>query len=129
MPRETVVSEVGPSRRFWSRRFVPLSAAVIVASAGLGIGLTRLDTDPSLMEYFKPHRELRDGLEYVDRNGGSNPLTLVVASRDGSPLNSKDAYKQMWLLQVALENHPGVGCDDTEVSSRRTRRATASSTS
>src|SRR5207302_2728187 len=80
-----------------------------VVSLGLGFGLTRLNTDPNLLEYFKPHQELRDGLEYVDRNGGSNPLTLVVAAADGSTLNSKDAYKQMWGLQTALEDHKGVG--------------------
>jgi predicted RND superfamily exporter protein len=108
-PRESTVTEIGPDRRFWSRRFVPLSVAVVVASVALGIGLTRLETDPSLMEYFKPHQPLRDGLEYVDRNGGSNPLTLVVAAADGSPLNHKDTYKQMWTLQSALEEHKGVG--------------------
>ena len=109
VPHESTVTEVGPSHAFWSRRFVPLSIAVIVASVALGVGLTRLDTDPSLLEYFKPHRPLRDGLEYVDRNGGSNPLTLVVAAADGRPLNHKDAYKQMWALQEALEQHKGVG--------------------
>src|SRR5438045_7238406 len=100
---------MGPGRRFWSRRFVPLSTGVIVVSLGLGFGLTRLNTDPNLLEYFKPHQELRDGLEYVDRNGGSNPLTIVVAAADGSTLNHKDAYKQLWGLQTALENHKGVG--------------------
>src|SRR5262249_51954703 len=109
VPHESVVTEIGPGRRFWSRRFVPLSAAVIVTSAVLGFGLARLDTDPSLMTYFKAHRELRDGLEYVDRNGGSNPLTVVVAAADGRPLNDKESYKQMWTLQEALEEHRGVG--------------------
>jgi predicted RND superfamily exporter protein len=109
VPRTSTVTEAGPARRFWSRRFVPLSIAVIVASAALGVGITRLDTDPSLFEYFKPHRPLRDGLEYVDRNGGSNPLTMVVSATDGSTLNSKDAYKQLWGLQTALEDHKGVG--------------------
>jgi uncharacterized protein len=108
-PRESAVTDVGPGRQFWSRRFVPLSVAVIVVSVGLGVGLTRLDTDPSLLDYFKTDTELRDGLEYVDRNGGSNPLTMVVASSDGSPLNDKDAYKQLWVLQEALEKHKGVG--------------------
>jgi predicted RND superfamily exporter protein len=91
VPRRSIVTDTGPRHRFWSRRFVPVSTGVVVASVALGVGLTRLDTDPSLMEYFKPHRPLRDGLEYVDRNGGSNPLTLVVASPDHRPLNSKDA--------------------------------------
>src|SRR5213594_1442734 len=108
-PRESVVTEIGPGRQFWSRRFVALSIGVIVASLGLGAGLTRLDTDPSLLEYFKPHRELRDGLEYVDRSGGSNPLTLVVAAADGSKLNTDAAYRKMWTLQGALENYKPVG--------------------
>jgi uncharacterized protein len=109
VPRATAVIESGPGRRFWSRRFVPLSVSVIAVSLALGIGLTRLNTDPNLLDYFKPHQPLRDGLEYVDRNGGSNPLTLVVAAADGSTLNSKDEYKQLWTLQTALEAHKGVG--------------------
>src|SRR5205814_3333875 len=109
VPRKSKLVEKEPSRAFWSRRFVVLSIAVILVSACLGLGLTRVNTDPSLLEYFKPHRELRDGLEYVDRNGGSNPLTLVVAAADGSTLNSNDTYKQMWSLQTALETHAGVG--------------------
>jgi len=108
-PHESAISETGPSRAFWSRRFVPLSVGVIVASLALGTGLTRLDTDPSLLEYFKPNRPLRDGLEYVDRNGGSNPLTLIVAAADGRPLNHKDEYKQLWTLQEALEQQKAVG--------------------
>src|SRR5438067_978684 len=108
-PRESGVTQLGPDRPFWSRRFVPLSIAVIAAAIALGVGVTRLDTDPSLLEYFKPHRPLREGLEYVDRNGGSNPLTLVVAEADGRPLNHKDAYKDLWTLQTALEEHKGVG--------------------
>src|SRR5207253_742434 len=108
-PRKTSVIEKGPKREFWSRRFVPLSAAVVLASFGLGIGITRLNTDPNLLDYFKPHQPLRDGLEYVDRNGGSNPLTLVIAAADGSKLNTGEAYHKMWDLQNALENHKGVG--------------------
>ncbi|HEY2380529.1 MAG TPA: MMPL family transporter [Terriglobia bacterium] len=95
--------------RFWQRRFVPLSIAVVLASMVLGTGIMRLDTDPSLLDYFKPNREPRTGLEYVDRNGGSNPLTLVVASADGSPLNKKETYEKLWDLQSALEEHKGVG--------------------
>jgi predicted RND superfamily exporter protein len=108
-PRESAVTQTGPTGVFWSRRFVPLSVGVVVASLAVGTGLTRLNTDPSLLEYFKPNRPLRDGLEYVDRNGGSNPLTLVVAAADGRPLNHKDEYKQLWTLQEALEQQKAVG--------------------
>src|SRR5437879_853050 len=108
-PLKSKIMEVEPSHAFWSRRFVPLSIAVIIVSAALGFGLTRVNTDPSLLDYFKPHQELRDGLEYVDHNGGSNPLTLVVAAADGSKLNTDDAYRRMWTLQGALENYKDVG--------------------
>src|SRR6266480_2746731 len=84
VPRKSKLLEAEPSRAFWSRRFALLSLGVILVSAGLGFGLKRVNTDPSLLDYFKPHQELRDGLEYVDRTGGSNPLTLVVAAADGS---------------------------------------------
>ncbi len=109
VPRKSKLLEAEPSDAFWSRPFVPLSLAVILLSAGLGFGLKQVNTDPSLLDYFKPHRELRDGLEYVDRTGGSNPLTLVVAAADGSKLNTDDAYRKMWTLQGALENYKPVG--------------------
>jgi predicted RND superfamily exporter protein len=76
---------------------------------GLGFGLTKVNTDPSLLDYFKPHQELRDGLEFVDRAGGSNPLTLVVSATNGSRLNTDEAYKKMWTLHGALENQKDVG--------------------
>jgi predicted RND superfamily exporter protein len=109
VPRKSKLVEAEPPRSFWSRRFALLSLGVILLSAGLALGLKRVNTDPSLLEYFKPHQELRDGLEYVDREGGSNPLTLVVAAADGSKLNTDAAYQKMWTLQGALEKHKGVG--------------------
>jgi predicted RND superfamily exporter protein len=109
VPRESKIVEAEPPHWFWSRRFPVLSLAVILACAALGFGLPRVDTDPSLLDYFKPHQELRDGLEYVDRNGGSNPLTLVVSAADGSKLNTDEAYQKMWRLHGALENYHDVG--------------------
>src|SRR5437879_7957490 len=109
VPRKSKLVVAEPSRRFWSCRFVPLSIAVILVSVGLGFGLIRVSTDPSLLDYFKPHQELRDGLEYVDRTGGSNPLKLVVSAADGSKLNTDAAYQRMWTLQGALERYKDVG--------------------
>lgn len=109
VPHKTKVAEMEPPRGFWRRRFALLSLGVILLSAGLGFGLTRLNTDPSLLDYFKRHQELRDGLEYVDRSGGSNPLKIVVAAADGSPLNTDAAYERMWNLQGALEHYKDVG--------------------
>jgi predicted RND superfamily exporter protein len=109
VPRKSKLVEKEPSRAFWSRRFVLLSTAVVLVSAVLGFGVTRVNTDQSLLDYFKPQQELRDGLEYVDHNGGSNPLTLVVASADGSKLNTDEGYQKLWKLQGALENYKAVG--------------------
>src|SRR5438270_5673390 len=109
VPRESKIVEAEPPHRFWARPFPILSAAVILVSAVLGFGLKRVNTDPSLLDYFKPHQELRDGLEYVDRNGGCNPLTLVVSSADGAKLNTDAAYQKMWGLHGALENYNDVG--------------------
>jgi len=109
VPRESKIVEAEPPHWFWSRRFPILSAAVILVSIGLGFGLRQVNTDPSLLDYFKPHQELRDGLEYVDRSGGCNPLTLVVSAADGSKLNTDAAYQKMWTLHGALENYKDVG--------------------
>src|SRR6266567_555891 len=109
VPRRSKIVEAEPSHAFLRRRFVPLSIVVIVVSAALGFGLIRVNTDPSLLDYFKPHQELRDGLEYVDHNGGCNPLNLVVSAADGSKLNTDAAYQKMWTLHGALENYKDVG--------------------
>jgi predicted RND superfamily exporter protein len=109
VPRKSKIVEAEPTHAFWSRRFALLSLGVILLGAGLGLGLTRVNTDPSLFDYFKPGTELRDGLEYVDRTGGSNPLTLVVSSSNGSLLNTDAAYEKMWRLHGALEHERDVG--------------------
>jgi predicted RND superfamily exporter protein len=109
VPHKTKLMEKEPPRAFWSRRFVLPSLATILLGVGLGFGLTRINTDPSLLDYFKPDQELRDGLEYVDNHGGANPLTLVVSATNGSKLNTDEAYQKMWTLQGALENYKDVG--------------------
>src|SRR4051812_9975271 len=109
VPHETKVVELEPPRKFWMRRYALLSLGIIAASALLGFGIRKINTDPSLLDYFKRNQPLRDGLEYVDRNGRANLLQLVVAAADGSPLNTDAAYQKMWSLQTALENSKNVG--------------------
>ncbi len=109
VPHKTKLMEKEPPHAFWSRPFVLPSLATILLGIGLGFGLTRINTDPSLLDYFKPHQELRDGLEYVDNHGGANPLTLVVSAANGTRLDTDEAYQKMWTLQGALENYKDVG--------------------
>jgi len=109
VPKKNEFLEQEPPRGFWTHRFIPLSVGVIILTGVLALGLKKVNTDPSLLDYFKRDRELRDDLQYVDRSGGSNPLTLVVSDIHGQPLNSDEAYHRMWELQGAFEKYRGVG--------------------
>jgi predicted RND superfamily exporter protein len=103
------VGESASGSAFWEGKFVWVSIVTVAVSAVLSLGLTRLNTDPSLLDYFKKGVQPREGLEVVDRNGGTNPLTIVVASKGGGRLDNGDEYEHMWNLQDALENHKSVG--------------------
>ena len=72
-------------------------------------GLWTINTDPSMLSFFSKRSDIYSGLEYIDRNGGSSPLVLVVQSKDGETLNSQAAYEKLWRLQGALEAHRSVG--------------------
>ena len=108
-PKDTKMVAKDAKSNFWERKFVWVSLAAVVAGACLSFGLTRLNTDPSLLDYFKKGEQPREGLTYIDGNGGSNPLTLVIAAADGGKLDTKEEYEKMWDLQDALEEHKGVG--------------------
>ncbi len=109
VPIKNKLLEREPPLRFWERKFVLPSLVIILFGVVLGFGVSRVNTDPSLLEYFKPGGDLRNGLEYVDHNGGANILTLVISAADGSKLNTDQAYQRMWSLQHALEQNRNVG--------------------
>ncbi len=108
-PKNTNMAAKEVGARFWEKKFVWISIAVVLVSVGLSFGLPLLNTDPSLLDYFKKGEQPREGLAYVDRNGGSNPLTLVITAANGAKLDTKGEYQKMWDLQDALEEHKGVG--------------------
>ena len=94
---------------FFSKRHSLIVAGLAVFTVIGAIGLFRLNSDPDLPSYFKKGSEIRSGLDFVDKTGGSSPLKLVVEDRERFPLNTKDAYKRLWALQDALEKDPAVG--------------------
>lgn len=112
-PRPTGEEKAGSGARgvsaFFRNRHGRIVAAVLLAAAAASIGLPELDTKPSLFSYFKKGSELRNSLEYIDRNGGSIPLNIVLANPDGTPLNMSDEYQRLWQLQGILEKDPAVG--------------------
>lgn len=96
-------------RSFFSERHGRMVAGLAVFTVVGAIGLLRLNTDPDLPSYFKKGGDIRTGLDFVDKTGGSSPLKLVVEDKQRAPLNTKEAYKRLWTLQESLEKDPAVG--------------------
>ena len=86
-----------------------VAALVLGLCLATGAGALRLDTDPSLLDYFGADSDVRHSLQLVDRHGGSSPLNIAVRRKDGKRLDTRDSYDHMWQLQRALQNDPAVG--------------------
>jgi len=95
--------------QFWHKKFWPAVVVFVLGAEALLFGIEKLNTDPSLLAYFKQGTELHDGLEYIDRNGGSSPLTIVVRAPSDQLFNTSKAYKKMWELQQEFEDDEAVG--------------------
>ncbi len=99
-----------PSRKsFFQKRHGRIVAVILLAVAAASPGLGKLNTEPSLFSYFKKDGDLRNSLEYIDQNGGSSPLDIVISNQDGAPMKMKKDYPRLWQLQIALEKDPAVG--------------------
>jgi predicted RND superfamily exporter protein len=81
----------------------------VVLTGVLTYGLKFLDTDPSLLSYFKDGSTIRVGLDTVDRSGGSSPLKIVVEDTSNERLDTKQADERLSALQEAMERDPAVG--------------------
>ncbi|MBZ0110932.1 MAG: MMPL family transporter [Thermoanaerobaculia bacterium] len=92
--------------RMPSPRWVLPSAALALFAS---FGLSRLDTDPSLLDYFAPDREPGRGLSTIDAGIGSSPLYLVVGPPEGETLDSPAAGVALQSLQRELDADPDVG--------------------
>ena len=75
----------------------------------LSLGLPKLDTDPSLLAYFAPGSELREGLALVDADGGSSTLDIVVSVPGGGKVTPSEVYQQFDALQSEFEADSVVG--------------------
>jgi len=88
---------------------VPWLAAIATVALLATLGLRHLSTDPSLLSYFAPGSELRDGLEAIDEDGGSSPLNIAVEDPEGHRIDSDEMNAKMWTLQRRLESDSSVG--------------------
>ncbi|SPQ00879.1 membrane hypothetical protein [Candidatus Sulfobium mesophilum] len=107
--QEKTFHESTDSSPFFRNMHGRIVVALLLAAAIASIGLRKLDTEPSLFSYFKKGSEIRNSLEYIDQNGGSTPLNIVVANPDKIPLKMEETYPRLWGLHTALEHDPSVG--------------------
>ena len=89
------------------RRGVVAAILVVVVFAAAG-GL-RVNTDPGLLTYFGEGTELREGLEQMDRDGGSSTLDIVVRDAEGERLDAPQTFRELEAFQVAIEADSAVG--------------------
>ncbi len=87
----------------------PLVGVVATVVVVLGLGILRLDTDPGLLTYFAPGGELREGLEQIDRDGGSSTLDILVRDAAGQRLDTNAGFQKLESFQSALETDTAVG--------------------
>ncbi len=97
------------SEKTLRRNFGWAVALLGIIAAATGVGLKKINTDPSLLSYFKPGSEIRQGLDYIDRNGGSSLLNIVVRDFSESKMNTRKTHKKLLKLNEALEQGPAVG--------------------
>jgi predicted RND superfamily exporter protein len=97
------------SKILFSEQYGRVVLLAFIFTVSASAGLRKINTDPSLLSYFSGGSELRHGLEYIDRNGGSSPLRIVLKDSQDAQLNTAKAYERLWKLQEALEKNPSVG--------------------
>jgi len=94
---------------FLNRKKGYIISIIVVICIMVIPGLFSIDSDPSLLSYFAKGSEIRNGLSYIDRNGGSSPLIIVVKSPSDERIVSQKNFKDLWRLQEVLEQHRSVG--------------------
>ena len=95
------------NKKIWGSSFVILYVGATLI-LGFG-GLTKLNTDPSLLSYFKKESEIYKQLSFLNDHGGSNILRVVLKRKNGKPLDDEKSYKELWELQEQLKSHEKVG--------------------
>jgi predicted RND superfamily exporter protein len=109
--RRPINGQITSGTRTGTGGFFRHSMGIILIAVSLAAlpGLLRLNADPSLLSYFKKDSDLHSGLGFVDRNGGSSPMELVVRLKDQERLDTEAGYNAMWNLHKALLSHKDVG--------------------
>jgi uncharacterized protein len=88
----------------------PICLIILASTFWIGyLGIKKVDTDPSLLSYFKKNDSIYKGIAQVDKSGGSNPLYFVISNKNKLKLKNNESYVQLKKLQNELESHSSVG--------------------
>lgn len=101
-------SRLNPTRPFPLRPGKWTVAAIALLTLVAAAGLPRIDTDPDLLSYFAEDSEIRNGIEFIDANGGSSPL-LLVARDKGRRFDSDPILDKLSQVQTAFDQDPAIG--------------------
>jgi predicted RND superfamily exporter protein len=99
----------GGLRDFLFKKSTLIALGAVILTLSVIPGISKINTDPSLFAYFKKGSSLREGLVYIDKNGGSTPLNMVLRDIKGDKLTTSDNYNRLWELQRSLESDASVG--------------------
>lgn len=100
------VTKIYSNRKFNSL----ISILFLITAIIIGIlGLPRVNTDPSLLTYFNKEGDIYKEINYLNKNGGSNPLRIEFIHKDNIELDSEEGRKKLWNLHKALKEHNQVG--------------------
>ncbi len=97
-----------PSPFPWSPGKVSLAVLGLLV-LGLGLGIPKINTDPNLLSYFAADSTLRNGLEMIDRSGGSSPLLFVVTAPEDGTFDNKELLEKIDAVQQHFDADPAVG--------------------
>lgn len=88
----------------------PISLVLLgLTVLGLGLGIAKIDTDPNLLSYFAADTPLRDGLEMIDRSGGSSPLLFVVTAPEDGTFDQREVLDRVDAVQQRFDDDPAIG--------------------
>ncbi|MBT0586690.1 efflux RND transporter permease subunit [Alteromonas oceanisediminis] len=91
-----------------------LIVVTLVATAGLGLGISRLNVENSFIHYFKPGTEVSRELTFIDQEfGGSTPLDVIIdvpqTEQSDDLLVTANTINQLHLAHEALNAFEATG--------------------
>jgi len=103
--KKSVMGEIGAFNLKHSRWILLASFLAVLI---MGIGITRIHVEPSMVEYLKKNTQLRKDAEFLDEKlSGISSIEVVLSGKQDS-FKEPDVLRKMERLQEMAEDHPNV---------------------